>query len=112
MKRILIYCLATIGLISVLKFGYDLIKYQNDASEYLKKCREVKIGITLQEAKKIMGDYAYYERKNRSEIWTYFSNDHVKTYYLTYPAPFTASTGIEIYFDPTTQIVTNIVCGE
>ncbi len=68
--------------------------------------------MTLREAKEIMGDYEYYERKNRSEIWTYFTNDSVKTYYLTYPAPFAASTGTEIYFNPGTQIVTRVVCGE
>jgi hypothetical protein len=59
-----------------------------------------------------MGDFDYSNRKNRSEIWTYFTNDSVKTYYLAYPAPFAASTDSEIYFDPVTQIVTRVVCGE
>ena len=68
--------------------------------------------MTLQEAKEVMGDYAYYERKNRSEIWTYYNNNKEKTYHLTYPTRFGASTGTDIYFDPDTQIVTEVVCGE
>lgn len=112
MRKILIYVFAIIGLISTLKFCYDLFNYQSDAAEFLNKCHEVKIGMTLQEAKKLMGDYSYYERKNRSEIWTCFDGDSVKVYYLTYPASFSASTGTEIYFNPSNQVVTKVICGE
>lgn len=68
--------------------------------------------MTLEEAKKIMGDYDYYNRKFRSEIWTYYTKDPQKVYHLTYPTIFGASTGTEIYFDPNTQIVTKVICGE
>ena len=112
MKKLIIYSLAIIGAFSIGKVLYDITKRQMDASDYLKKCEEVKVGMTLEQAKKIMGDYDYTNRKFRSEIWTFFNNDSLKVYYLTYPTIFAASTGTEIYFDPNTQLVTKIVCGE
>ena len=112
MKIIFLYVFATIGLFSSIKLVYDLWKRQSDASQYLKNCEKVKLGMTLKEAKEIMGDYEYYKRKNKSQIWTYFNQDTVKIYYLTYPTVFAASTGTEIYFDPETQLVTSVVCGE
>ncbi|MCP2045055.1 hypothetical protein [Pontibacter sp. HSC-36F09] len=112
MKKKLIYIFAFIGLIATVKVIYDFIKEQSEASQYLSVCENVKVGMTLEEAKKVMGDYEYYRRRNRSEIWTSFNNSTEKTYYLTYPAVFLASTGTEIYFDPDTQLVTKVVCGE
>ena len=112
MKKKLLYAFALVGLISVCKFIYDLVKYESDAVEYLHNCEEVKIGMTLKEAKKIMGDLQHWKIKNKSTIWTYINDRPEKTYYLTYPAVFAASTGTEIYFDPDTQIVTKVICGE
>jgi hypothetical protein len=91
---------------------FDLWEKQSDASQYLKNCEKVKVGMSLKEAKQIMGDFNYQERKNRSEIWTYFNNDTAKTYHLSYPTVLAASTGTEIYFDPKNQLVTNVICGE
>ncbi len=68
--------------------------------------------MTLQDAKKIMGDYDYFNRANRSEVWTFFNNDTTKQYSLTYPSPALASEGTWIHFDPKTQIVTGVTCGE
>ncbi|MEJ8801369.1 hypothetical protein [Pontibacter sp. H249] len=112
MKKKLLYIFAFIGFIATVKTIYDFLKEQNDASQYLSMCGSVKVGMTLEEAKKVMGDYEYYRMRNRSEIWTSFNNSKEKTYYLTYPSVFLASTGTEIYFDPETQLVTKVVCGE
>ncbi|MBC6606378.1 hypothetical protein H8B13_06085 [Hymenobacter sp. BT188] len=75
-------------------------------------CEKVKVGMTLEAAKKLMGDYNYYERANRSEIWTFYNNEKAKQYFLTYPAPFAASEGTWIHFDPETQLVIGVTCGE
>ncbi|MFT2011507.1 hypothetical protein ACMA1I_22745 [Pontibacter sp. 13R65] len=91
---------------------YDFLKAHNDASQYLSLCKNVEVGMTLEEAKKVMGDYESYRRRNRSEIWTSFNNSEEKTYYLTYPVVLFASTGTEIYFDLDTQVVTKVICGE
>jgi hypothetical protein len=111
MKKLL-YIFAVIGIIATIWVIYDFLKAQNDASKYLSRCDNVRVGMTLEEAKKVMGDYEYYRRRNRSEIWTSFNNSEEKTYYLTYPVVLLASTGTEIYFDPDTQLVTKVVCGE
>ncbi|GAB2456021.1 hypothetical protein GCM10011375_04030 [Hymenobacter qilianensis] len=112
MKRYLTLLLAAIGAFTILKFFYDTYRLQKDATGYLASCEKVKVGMTLEEAKKIMGDYNYYERANRSEIWTFYNNEKTKQYFLTYPAPFAASEGTWIHFDPETQLVIGVTCGE
>ena len=112
MKKILLFVLTIVGILSILNFGFDFIKCELKASQYSKKCQEVQVGISLQKAKQIMGDYIPNRKECRSEIWTYYNNEPKKIYYLTYPTKFGSSTGTEIYFDPNTQIVTKVICGE
>lgn len=91
---------------------YEWVKYERDAHTYLQNCKDVPVGISIQEAKEIMGDRIYYKRQNRSEIWLsnpYKKRDNPK-YYLIYPTGFGASQSIRIYFDPTSQLVTKVVC--
>ena len=117
MKNLVINMLALIGLISIGKIAFDVVRQEKDAKQYLANCENVRPGMTLDEAKKVMGDY-YHLRANRSEIWTYpisGSNDVLlrkSGYYLTYPVVFGASSGTEIHFDPITQKVIGVVCDE
>ena len=116
MKNLVINMLASIGLVSIGKIAFDVVRQEKDAKQYLANCENVRPGMTLDEAKKVMGDYDYHLRANRSEIWAYpisGSNDVLprKTgYYLTYPVVFGASSGTEIHFDPITQKVINVGC--
>ena len=118
MKNLMINTLALIGFVSTGKIAFDVVKRQKDAKQYLANCEHVRPGMALDEAKKVMGDYDYYLRVNRSEIWTYpvpCSNDVLPEkfgYYLTYPVVFSASSGTEIHFDPITQKVIGVVCDE
>ena len=118
MKNLVINMLALIGFISVGKIAFDVVRREKDAKQYLANCENIRLGMTLDEAKKVMGDYDYYLRANRSEIWTYpisGSNDVLlrkSGYYLTYPVVFGASSGTEIHFDPITQKVIGVVCDE
>lgn len=111
MKVWAIRVLALIGAWSVGKFAFDSVRYYSDAKVYSANCEKVKPGMTVAEAKKVMGDYHYYTRANRSEIWTFLNDDTTKTYYLQYPTPFMASDGTQIHFDPITQLVTGVTCG-
>ena len=108
----LIRVLAFIGAFTLGKILFDFLHYQKDAKQYLSNCSKVQPGMTLAEAKKIMGDYDYYERENRSEIWTFLNNDTTKTYFLNYPTVALASEQTAILFDPVTQIVTGVACGD
>ena len=112
MRNWAVRILAVIGLLCVLKWGFDAVQLQTDADAYLSNCEKVHLGMSLEEAKKIMGDYEYYKRANRSEIWTFLNSDTTKVYYLNYPTPFMASEQTAIYFDPVTQIVVGVTCGE
>lgn len=111
-KRITLYAFALIGATTLLLWVADFAKQNNVGKSYLKNCANVKVGMTLEQAKEVMGDLDYYNHKYRSEIWTVFDKNTSKVYYLSYPAVIGASTGTEIYFDPNTQIVTKVVCGE
>ena len=89
----------------------NFYRENKEAKVYAKNCANIKAGITLEEAKRIMGDINQ-NKRIRSEIWTHFTKDSIKEYYLTYPAVFGSSSSPDIYFDPKTQIVTRVVCGE
>ena len=67
MKNLVINMLALIGFISIGKIAFDVVKRQYDAKQYLANCENVLTGMTLDEAKKVMGDYDYHLRANRSE---------------------------------------------
>lgn len=111
-KKIVIYCFVPIGITTLILLFYNLLIENIEAKKYSKNCIKVKIGMTLEEAKSIMGDLSEFNVKTRSEICTHFNDEKIKKYYLNYPTVIGASSGIEIYFNPTTQIVTEIFCGE
>ena len=112
MTKWLLRIFSLIGGTAVGYYIFDVVRLQNDANTYLSNCKQVQIGMSLAEAKRIMGDYDYYSRTNRSEIWTLLNDDTVKVYFLSYPAPFAASEQTSIFFDPATQLVTGVACGE
>src|SRR5688500_3418494 len=58
-KNTIFYTLAIIGILSIFNLIFNLWKKQLDASEYLKNCEKVSTGMTLKEAKEIMGDDEY-----------------------------------------------------
>lgn len=112
MKRAILYIFAAIGLFSVLKLIYGIWKHESIGSQYLKNCEKVEVGMTVEEARKIMGDKIQQSRENRSEIWTYHNDSKGHVYFLSYPTVYLASSGTSIHFDPNTQLVTGVVCGD
>ena len=110
-KKIIIYGFAFIGILSVLLLVIDFAKQNNAAKRYLRNCKNVRPGMNLRDVKLIMEDFEVSDRY-KGTIWENFDKDSAKTYILSYPTTFGASTGTEIYFDPTTNRVTQTVCGE
>src|SRR5215203_5632176 len=111
LRKVLLYGFAFVGVLSMLLLAIDFFKQNSTAKTYLRNCENVKVGMSVEQAKSIMGDLDY-NHKYRSEIWTVFNQDTAKVYYLDYPSAFGASTGTEIYFEPNTQIVTKVICEE
>jgi hypothetical protein len=110
-KNVTILIFALIGILSTIIYAYQFFKSQNDAKDYQKNCVLVKIGMPVSEAKKIMGDYDWFKKTTRSEIWIEDSKvDSLRQFYLSYPATFGGSDWPMIYFDPNTMLVTKIRC--
>lgn len=109
--KIVLVVLAIIGAISSLMQIYDFFKSENEAKEYRKNCEMIKVGMTV--TKKVMGDYKWFRKNTRSEIWIEGrKNDSKSGFYLSYPAKFGASGWPMIYFDPNTMTVTKVICDE
>lgn len=91
------------------------MKTSNDEIiSYYNNCEKVKVGMTLKEAREIIGDlkYQYWSADEISaEIIVYERNNEL-TYSLNYPMYFGGSDNIQIKFNPNTLIVTNVFCGE
>lgn len=62
----------------------------------------------METVKMIMGDND--SPNYGGEIYTQFNGDSVHIYSLNYPGRAGASSGIIIYFDPVTHIVTQVFC--
>ena len=114
MKKFLLYFFASAGIIG-LTFKI-IVFYQNEklAAHYWKNCQNVEIGMTLEQAREIIGDLRYAswtQDKKSAEILVYEWKGEV-TYSLVYPMLFGGSDTMRIYFDPITLRVTEIFCGE
>ncbi len=82
--------------------------------EYWKNCEKVEIGMTLKEAREIIGDlkYQYWtQHKNSGGIMVSEYKGELK-YTLEYPMVFAGSDNMRLEFDPNTLRVTDIFCGE
>ena len=82
--------------------------------EYWKNCEKVEIGMTLKEAREIIGDlkYQYWtQHENSGGIMVSEYKGELK-YTLEYPMVFAGSDNMRLEFDPNTLRVTDIFCGE
>ena len=109
-KKIIIYILAFVGLLSILLNAVDMVKKNNKAKEYQEKCKKIQPGMKVSEARFLMNDTD--DQSYGSWIWVRFNNDLSKEYSLVYPGTFLSSERPIIYFDPVTQLVTKVYCSE
>lgn len=110
-KKIIIYTFAFIGFLSILLNTIDIVKKNKKANEYQKNCEQIQPGMKVSEARFLMNDTD--DQSYGSRIWTRFNTDLSKEYSLVYPGKFPFSEiQTTIYFDPVTQLVTKVYCGE
>jgi hypothetical protein len=75
-----------------------LVNKDNRAVQYISKCKRVEPGMTLEQAKRIMGGHeGDYQMRNKGQI--------------EYIHPLFAQEGTFIVFNSDTNIVTEVVCG-
>lgn len=113
MFKIIIYIFSVIGLFSISYFTYSIIIKEKEAKEYCQNCKKIKVGMTIEVVKEIMGDSNWQRKKTKSEIWI-VNNKIQKSYeyFLDYPSRFGSSQNPMIFFNPKTGRTTKIICGE
>lgn len=114
MKKKLLYFFAFIGVVSLVAKIVGFYQSENITSQYWKNCEKVKIGMTLIEARQVIGDlkYQYWTQDSKSvEILVQQSKKGIE-YTLEYDMVFAGSDNMRIHFDPNTLQVTKVFCGE
>src|SRR5690554_1955468 len=114
MKKLLLYFFAIVGTISLTIKIIGFYRTEKLTNQYYKNCEKVEIGMTLEQAREIIGDlkYQYWTQDEKSgEIIVSESNGKLN-YSLEYPMVFAGSDNMRIYFDPITLLVTDKFCGE
>jgi len=114
MKKVVFYILVIIGVIcSISKITRFYIN-EKTTREYWRNCEKVEIGMSLDNARKIIGDakYQYWTQDHISgEIIISSYEDELK-YTLEYPMVFAGSDNMRLEFDPITLSITDVFCGE
>jgi len=114
MKKTILYIFAIIGIISLISKMVGFYQTEKLTREYWKNCEKVEIGMTLNEAREIIGDlkYKYWtQHQNSGGIMVSEIQGELK-YTLEYPMVFAGSDNMRLEFDPNTLRVTDIFCGE
>lgn len=115
MKYNLLVLFAVIGVFSSI---YFIVKFVNGYNrnnqniQYDLNCEKVKIGMTLEEARRIIEDSNY---DNRIKVISGIKIGNYKDtilYTLNYSSKFAASENTHLEFNPNTLIVTKVTCGE
>jgi len=114
MKKNLLYFFAIIGILSVIIKITGVYRTEKLTRQYWENCEKVEIGMTLEQAREIIGDlkYQYWTQDRKSaEIIVSEYKGEVK-YTLEYDMVFAGSDNMRLYFDPITLLVTDKFCGE
>jgi|GEM_PF-6576498 hypothetical protein len=117
MKKFFLNLFAVIGIISVVTLTskiFKLYKSEKTVRKYWKSCEKVEVGMTLQEAREIIGDlkYQYWTQDDKSGEIIISDFNGKLTYSLEYPMIFAGSENMRIKFEPIILRVTDKFCGE
>lgn len=107
--------LAFLGILLLIFEVYNYIQSERITEKYWDNIAKVNVGMTLEEARKIIGDSKYEsltQDDKSGEITLSKDNKGNITYAVEYDMVFGASDNPKIYFDPNTLIVTEISKGE
>lgn len=114
MKKLLLYLFAIVGIVCLSIKIISFYRTEKLINKYYRNCEKVEIGMTLEQAREIIGDlkYQYWTQDEKSgEIMVSDSNGQIN-YTVEYPMVFAGSENMRIYFDPNTLRVTDKFCGE
>lgn len=106
---------AFIGVLLLTFEIYSYVQREITTQKYWENISKVKVGMSLKEARQIIGDakYQYWTQDFKSgEIIVSENNKGEMVYAVEYDMLFGASDNPKIYFDPKTLIVTEVVKGE
>lgn len=114
MKKKLLYFFAFIGVISLVSNIIEFYQSEATTRQYWKNCEKVKVGMTLNEARQIVGDlkYQYWTQDSKSAEILVRQSENGAEYSLEYDMVFAGSDNMRLFFDPYTLRVTNVFCGE
>jgi hypothetical protein len=106
---VLLFFFALVGVVASI-FAIREFYFESKYSKlYIKNCQEVKAGMTLEEAKIIMGGKNYYENQKSYTYWTSFEKGEPKKFSIDYPTS-SSSYHTVVYYDPENGLVTEIEC--
>jgi hypothetical protein len=104
-----LFFFSLVGIIAVI-FGIREIYLDGKYSDlYINNCKNVKEGMTLEEAKVVMGGSNYHENGKSYSYWTSFKEGKPEKFTLEYPTS-GASYHAVIHYDPITGLVTEVEC--
>jgi hypothetical protein len=114
MKQITINIFAFLGVISLIYGMYNFVQKEKLTEKYWENIKKVKVGMTLNETRQIIGDlkYQYWTQDDKSAEIIIQIIDGKPIYSLEYNMVFGGSDNPKIYFDPNTLKVTKVIIGE
>ena len=113
MKPIVKNTFAFLGVILLVHAIYNFISTEMLTQKYYRNISKVKVGMRLNEARKIVGDleYQYWTQDIESAEIIIQKDNGKPVYTLEYNMAFAGSDNPKIYFDPNTLIVTKVLTG-
>jgi hypothetical protein len=108
----LIIFFALIGLIAAFQTIIKFNTHQKESKIYNANCKKIKVGMTLKQVRKLMGDSIWNSMKNSPQLYfTYYGGNDV-SYELEYSSEFGSSYWPIIKFDTSTMKVSAVICGD
>ena len=114
MKQLVKNIFAFLGFIFLIYGIYNFVKRERLTKSYWENIKKVKVGMTLNEAREVIGDlkYQYWTQDDKSAEIIVQIIDGKPIYTLEYDMVFGGSENPRIYFDPNTLKATKIINGE
>ncbi len=106
---VLLFFFALIGVVASLFAIREFYSESKYSKLYINNCQKVKVGMTLEEAKVIMGGKNYNKNKKSYTYWTSFEKGKSKNFTIDYPTS-GSSYHTMIHYDPKTGLVTEVEC--
>ncbi len=115
MKNLFIKIFAIIGILLFSLKVFTFFEKELIARKYFENCKKVKVGMSLSQAREIVGDidYQYWTKSYKSgSIIVNPEAEEKRKFSLEYQEVFAGSDHPQLYFDPKTLKITEVFTGE